>query len=175
MCTGSVCGCSDGYTVGRPVRASSPRPDPLGHCSPGGGGQEGGRAEVRTVRAKSSRIASERQCCGKPFRPRASQALPRTTGRRAGGAGSSRPFPNSPLEGGDHVGRRRLYPGAGRLPEATWEPQGPLVDRLAGFAPNVGLCTTNTAEPPYTKGRTGHPSGESARTLTPHPFTGYQP
>ena len=41
---GIVVGCSVEHTGDTLVRVAPPRPDPLGYCSPGGGGQEGDRA-----------------------------------------------------------------------------------------------------------------------------------
>jgi len=189
VCTGSVCGCPVGYTVGRPVRASSPRPDPLGHCSPGGGGQEGGRAGVRTVRATEGRTASEERRCGRSFRSRASQALSRPDGRRAGGAGSfpSHPIlpldrgslggcrnpkpwepsasraavgPDRPLAGGDRGGRRGQCPGDREVPgKRPWGHQASHVGRPAGHTRKGGSGTPYSVWSPYTKSRVGHPCG----------------
>jgi len=146
-CTGSVGGCPGGHTAGRPVRVAFPRPDPLGHCSPEGGGREGGVERIRSVRVTESRIASERQCCGKSHRPRASKALPRTIGRRAGGAESLGFPPFYPLKAATSSvvascprgpGGSRKQPGNHRVPL--------LIDRLASC--RTSGCVRRTQRSP---------------------------
>ena len=153
-----------------------PRPDPLGHCSPGGGGREGDGEEVRICRAVRSCIASERRCSGKSSRPRTSVSHPRTTDRRAGGAEALGPSQTYPLKAattsvvagcprGPGGSRKRL--GNHRVPSST--------DWLASCRTSGCVRRTQRSPPIRKVGLVIRQESVSCRYSPLHPLTGYQP